>query len=174
MNRWRLRAQIAWHRHGPLPWVAALLLIVGALTWAQLLSRQLMLQAPMRSVVTAVERERPLKESLPALVPPQQLNAHIRAILSQAESQGLELGRVDYRWPEGETEAHASRLQMGLPLRADYAAVKRFAAALLSASPAVSIDQLSLRREPEQGGRLEVMLWLSIWQTGLMHESTGP
>ncbi|MEY4560778.1 MAG: hypothetical protein RLZZ618_55 [Pseudomonadota bacterium] len=173
-SSWRLRAQIALHRHGPVPLVVLALLLAGALAWAHALSRHTdqLGQKGMADVAVAVPRSS--APSLPAWTPPAQLNQRVRSLMQLAESQGLELGRVDYRWPDGESEAQASRLELGIPLRADYAAIKRFMAAVLLDSPAISIDQLTLRRDSANPGRMEAMLWLSIWQTGVMNGPATP
>lgn len=175
LNQLRLRAQILLHRHGPVPALVLALVLAGTLAWAHALSVQADQQAldGLSDVATAVPRSS--VPTLPAWTPPDQLTKRVRALLQLAQSQGLELGRVDYRTPEGENEVQSSRLEVGIPLHANYAALKRFMAAALLESPSISIDQLTMRRDAANPGKqMEVMLWFSIWQTGVMNAPAAP
>ncbi len=166
---WRLRAQIAWQRQGPLPFAACALLLAGVLGWGWVL------QSPgaddgMAGVAEPLARRVDSPQASAAAlrqawVQPDAVNPTIRTVLSQAEHAGLDVGRVDYRWPDAQTPHEAvRRLQIGLPLRGDYRQLKRFVGAVLVAAPGVSLDQLTLKREAAGDGRLDAMVWLSLWQ----------
>lgn len=74
-----------------------------------------------------------------------------------ALAQGLDSGRVDYRWDD------RRRVQVGLPLRGTYPQLRAYLQALLDLHAAVSVDQLSVQRDDQDPGRVSAMLWLSLW-----------
>lgn len=75
-----------------------------------------------------------------------------RVVLAQSEFQTTSEGHGGLR-----------QIQVTLPIRADYTALRAFIEATLRQLPMVSIDQISIKRENVAQGLMETRLKLSIW-----------
>ncbi len=91
------------------------------------------------------------------LPPPDQAPRWFLQFQSAAVAQGLDTGRVDYRWDD------RRRVQVGLPLRGTYPQLRAYLQTLLDRHAAVSVDQLSVQRDDQDPSRVSAMLWLSLW-----------
>jgi hypothetical protein len=101
------------------------------------------LRAELRRAAYAVPaRPRGTESLLPAL---ESAPHFAEAVHDEARRAGVELLRADYRTPDT-GDAQVRRLQVVLPARGDYAAIKRWITRLLAAHPACALDELSLQR----------------------------
>lgn len=87
----------------------------------------------------------------------------LRVIHQKASEQGLAPGQLDLR-RQHDGIGVFSQLQVTMPLRGNYLALRRFCGDVLATMPSVSIDQLVIRRDEAHPGQIEAQLALSIWQ----------
>lgn len=191
---WRIRAQCAWQRHGGWRAAALPLLIAGIAAWVLWIPSLLAEQQQREATNLSADLAQPLAARAPTRTPtatlrellpqPVQTSELLSRIFTLAETHGVQLGKVEYRWEEAaannDAGSHAPRrLQLGLPVHADYPVLKGFARDLLASEPAVSIDTLSLRRGTQEPGSAsngdialtpDGMVWLSIWLRALVDE----
>ena len=193
-NPWRVRARCAWQRHGGWRVAALPLLLAGIAAWLLWIPLLLAEQQQREATFLSADLAQPLAARAPARTPtaalrellpqPAQTSELLSRIFTLAETHGVRLGKVEYRWEEasgtnGEGAQGPRRLQLGLPVHADYPALKGFARDLLASEPAVSIDTLSLRRGTQEPGSASTgdaaltpdgMVWLSVWLRALVDE----
>lgn len=89
--------------------------------------------------------------------------AALRQIFAQAAQAGLSVAQVDVR-RQVDAAGIYSQLQISLPVHGAYPAIKRFCAGLLQSMPALSIDQILLKREQLASNQVDAQLSLSLWQ----------
>lgn len=171
----RLRGEMLLWRLGWLPVVAAALLVVAVLCLALVLPVQrLRVEALENELAAAVEQsaskvavapqEPPLNAFQRLLMPQAQTNDLLRQIHQIAQNAGVVTVQADLR-RVNDNAGVASQLQIALPARGDYAALRRFCLTLLSAIPSLSLDQLVLKREQVQNNQVDAQIILSVWQT---------
>lgn len=88
------------------------------------------------------------------------LAAGQREVLAEAERHGLILGRIDYGFEPHDT-GRFSVATLQLPVRGPYVDVRGFLAAILSAQPALALEDLAIQRV-EDGGGVEARLRLAF------------
>jgi hypothetical protein len=81
-----------------------------------------------------------------ALAAPDQVGIVLRDLFTAAEKAELELEQADYKWI-AEPSAASRRLQINLPVKGSYSAIRALCEHLLLAQPALSLDDFALRRE---------------------------
>lgn len=109
--------------------------------------------------------EAPLETFRRTLSDPEYVTSQLRVIYHMAQSQGLTMAQIDMR-RQTDPGSRLSQLQVSMPVRGNYLAIRRFCADLLVALPSASIDQISLRRENIENPEVEAQIALSIWQHG--------
>lgn len=109
--------------------------------------------------------EPPLETFRRTLSDPEYVTSQLRVIYHMAQSQGLTMAQIDMR-RQADPGSQLSQLQVSMPVRGDYPAIRRFCADLLVALPSASIDQITLRRENIGTSQIEAQIALSIWQHG--------
>lgn len=171
----RLDLEIAFWRYGWRLPVALLALGLGVLIWlfwvpvqvtsanradAQL--QQARLETGRKSA-TGTEPVPPLQAFREILLPQAETSLQLRMIFQWAANAGLTVSQVDMRRQVDAANAY-SQLQIVLPVRGDYLKIKQFCSNLLQGLPALSIDQLVLKREQPGAGQVEAQISLSVWQ----------
>ena len=71
--------------------------------------------------------------------------------------------QADYR-RIADAQKGYTQLQIGLPVKADYLSLRRFIFSALSEMPALSLDQLIIKREQANGTQVDAQLVWSLWQ----------
>lgn len=107
--------------------------------------------------------EPPLQVFRNALLPQDGTTAQLRMVFQLAANAGVTVAQVDMRRQVDAAGAY-SQLQIVLPVRGDYLNIKRFCSDLLQGMPALSIDQIVLKREQAGTGPVEAQISLSLWQ----------
>jgi hypothetical protein len=185
LDKLRLKAELLYSRQGILPFVAALLLVLAILFGVLVVpgqfaakdsaERELKMlaqqQLSMRSK-PAEQRLRPAQSLARALGDPATTNAQIRTLLDFASSSGVNIVQADFRRVDDTQHAY-SRLQISLPVKADYPALRRFMYGALAAMPALSLDQLTIKREQANGTQVDAQLLLSLWQKPALMAGDG-
>ena len=105
----------------------------------------------------------PLQAFHELLLPQAETTTQLRMIFQLATNSGLTVSQVDMRRQVDAANAY-SQLQMVLPVRGDYLKIKHFCSDLLQGLPALSIDQLVLKRDQPGVGQVEAQISLSVWQ----------
>ncbi|HEX5125193.1 MAG TPA: GspMb/PilO family protein [Rhodocyclaceae bacterium] len=189
-SRARLWLETTFWRFGLLPIVALLFVILGAIAW--------LLWVPGQSAVISSQRlrqaalEAQLRNGSPqtrqtvepitlferTLADPAKTNDVIRRIFELSRDSGVTITQADYRRINDKlttqtTQVPLEQFQIVLPVKGEYAALKRFCLSLLSELPAVSVDQLTLKREQLNGTQVDGQLLLSLWQHGTAHAGEG-
>lgn len=171
----RLRGEMLLWRLGWLPVVAVLLLMLAVVCLALVVPVQrLRVDALEDQLAAAVEQsaskvavapqEPPLSAFQRVLMPQAQTNDLLRQIHQIAQNSGVTTVQADLR-RVNDNAGVASQLQIALPARGDYPALRRFCLNLLSAIPSLSLDQLVLKREQVQSNQVDAQIILSVWQT---------
>lgn len=183
MNRWPLRLQLL--LEGSQRW--ALLLGVSmagvVLAWGWLLpsAQQQLLQQKdaLRSLSRggAAQPAPPAPPAPPAIMPmPTPLQTFeatladeaalaklMRRIWQQAPEAGVILSKIDYQF-ETDSAGQFLRTTLKVPMHGSYPAVRRFAFSLLADFPALSLDKLTIKREPGGGAQIEASAYLTLYQ----------
>lgn len=169
--RIRLAIELAYWRHGwrlPLAFVAVTLFIVVAVwlraQFAFLASANAEFERDARGsgAVTAVAVP-PLAGFRQALVMQEATPTQLRVIHQKASELGLQPGQLDMRRQQ-DAAGIFSQLQVSLPLKGNYLAIKRFCGDVLEHMPSVSIDQITIKRDDAQTGVVDAQIALSLWQ----------
>lgn len=169
----RLAGELALWRYGwrlPLVVTAFLLTVIVCLIW---LPAQYMALESARNALLQAERNQAGSGEAP-LVPPLQLfrqalvtqeatSSQLRWLHQKASETGLQVAQLDMRRQQGPA-GEFSQLQVSLPVKGSYLALKRFCGELLVQMPSVSIDQISIKREQSGSSLVEAQISLSIWQ----------
>ncbi|MDB5801478.1 MAG: hypothetical protein JWL63_2417 [Rhodocyclales bacterium] len=180
IDRLRLKAELLYSRQGVLPFVAALLLVLAVLFGVLVVPGQIAAKDNAEQALEKLAqqqlsaRSRPVQQHLsPAqsllrvLADPQTTNAQIRTLLDFAANNGVSVVQADYRRvadSHTNTQVAYSQLQIALPVKADYPSLRRFIYGALAAMPALSLDQLIIKREQASNAQVDAQLIFSIWQ----------
>lgn len=172
----KLQAGILFHRQGPWPFVAAamcllavlfaLLVIPGQISATENARQELArLQAEQLAQRAKPESERisPARALARVLADPHDTNGQIGLLLSVAATSGVAVAQADYR-RNTDSQQTWTQLQIAMPVKADYLALRKFIFAALAAMPSLSLDQLTLKREQAANSMVEAQLVFSIWQ----------
>ncbi|GAB2894538.1 hypothetical protein GCM10027046_24500 [Uliginosibacterium flavum] len=171
----RLDLEIAFWRHGWRLPTALLALGLSLLVWLFWVPVQVagasraadQLQRAQHEntnkVSTGEVLEPPLQVFRNALLPQDGTTAQLRMVFQLAANAGVTVAQVDMRRQVDAAGAY-SQLQIVLPVRGDYLNIKRFCSDLLQGMPALSIDQIVLKREQAGTGPVEAQISLSLWQ----------
>lgn len=81
-----------------------------------------------------------------ALAEPEQVGIVLRDLFAAAAKADLELEQADYKWLSVPSAA-SRHLQINLPVKGNYSAIRALCEHLLLAHPALSLDDLAMRRE---------------------------
>ncbi|HSD37736.1 MAG TPA: GspMb/PilO family protein [Rhodocyclaceae bacterium] len=175
-DKLRLKAELLYSRQGVLPFVAALLLLLAVLFGVLMVPGQLAAKdRAERELDKLVEQQKnmrtkpgerqlsPAQSLARALGDPEVTNAQIRALQDFAGASGVNVVQADFR-RINDTQRAYSRLQITLPVKADYPSLRRFLYSLLTEMPALSLDQLTIKRESATSAQVEAQLVLSLWQ----------
>ena len=179
-DRLRLKAELIYSRQGALPFVAALLLLLTILFGVLVVPGQIAAKENAEQTLDKLKQQQLNMRSKPdlrlspaqsltrVLADPQTSNAQIRTLLDFAASNGVNVMQADYRRV---AEAHTadnqvaySQLQIALPVKADYPSLRRFIYSALAGMPALSLDQLIIKREQANSCQVDAQLVLSLWQ----------
>jgi hypothetical protein len=178
IDQLRLRAQLLYDKQGVLPFIAAALSLLAMLIGVLLVLAGLVRQQQAQSATPASLRRSPVQRLNSVLADPEKTNEQIRTLLDLAVSTGVTVMQADYRRvaearapTRGGTESVAaavplqySQLQISLPVKADYLSLRRFLYTALAQMPALSLDQLILKREQVSAAQIDAQLVLSLWQ----------
>ena len=178
-SRLRLLAEISLWRHGLLPVISALAVLVCLLVWAVWVPEQLLAVAKQNERLDSQQmRLRDPATRKTVQIPPEILfervltpsgNAEevVRRIFLLAGQTGGSIAQADYRHiaERGTTEGLSiAQLQIALPFKAPYPNVRRFMLNLLSEFPAMSIDQINLKRESASQAEVDAQMILTVWE----------
>ena len=92
----------------------------------------------------------------------QEVGTVLRQVLALGTTHGVALTQSEFQ-TSNEGHGGLQQVQITLPVRASYAALRAFTEATLRQHPMVSIDQINIKREAITQGTVEVRLKLSIW-----------
>lgn len=173
-GRMRLEAELALWRYGwrlPLVGLAVLAALGLGLVWLPLqysglgaaraeLVRSEALQAQGVGQSSLLP---PLQQFRSVLASQDATPTQLREIHQKAIGAGLSVAQLDVRRQQ-DSASGVSQLQVSLPLKGTYPALKQFCTELLAQMPSVSIDQLIIKREQVNSNVVEAQLTLSIWQ----------
>ncbi|WP_018605180.1 type 4a pilus biogenesis protein PilO [Uliginosibacterium gangwonense] len=174
MGQLRLKLEIAYWRHG-WPMVASAIAVVLCLAvwlfWApaqisSVTRSQEHLQEAYKvasSQKGKTRQEPPLQVFKRQLLRQEETTAQLRLIFQLASNAGLSVSQVDMR-RQVDSAGVYSQFQVVLPVRGSYPNIKRFCSDLMQGMPALSIDQLVIRRDQTSASQLDAQLSLSIWQ----------
>ncbi|MEN3111477.1 hypothetical protein ACFONG_08585 [Uliginosibacterium paludis] len=169
--RFRLMVELAYWRHGwrlPLAAVSVLLLL-GVAAWlpiqfARLADANAEFDRDARGSVSGVKAAMPpLASFREVLVMQDATPTQLRVIHQKASELGLQPGQLDMRRQQ-DGQGVFSQLQVTMPLKGSYLAVKRFCGDLLEYMPSVSIDQISIKRDDTRPDVVDAQIALSLWQ----------
>ncbi|MGC3965579.1 MAG: hypothetical protein QM803_20280 [Rhodocyclaceae bacterium] len=172
----RLWLEITWRREGLLPFLAVLAMVAGFFAWGVSVPRASHELAQVQARLSRTQTQP--AEARPALPPAQAFQARLsdpektsqalRRIFALAAEHGVSVSQADYRRVVNRN-ANGSRLpvaqlQIALPVRGQYAAIKRFSLGILTDVPSLSIDQMTLKRQFATSNVVDGQLYLSIWE----------
>jgi hypothetical protein len=87
------------------------------------------------------------------------LPAFIETMQDEAVRRGLQIDRAEYR----QSGTAALRVQVLLPVRGEYPALRRWLETLLYRHPSLALDELGLRRVADGGSTVEARVSLSFY-----------
>lgn len=174
-QRARLVGEVLVWRAGWLPFAAIALLVVGMLGWAILVpverARVAQLDARAEQLSRQAAQGRFAKPEEPSLLvfkralsPQSATNDILRQIYQLASDNHVTPIQADFRRVR-DNAGLTSQLQVALPVRGNYPAIRRFAFSLLGSVPSLSIDQITMKREQISSDMVEAQLIMSVWQT---------
>lgn len=176
-GRLRLEAELAVWRYGwrlPLAGLAALAALGICLIWLPL--QYAGLGAARAELARSAARQAqgvgqssllpPLQQFRSVLASQDATPTQLRVIHQKAIEAGLSVAQLDVRRQQ-DSASGVSQLQVSLPLKGSYPALKQFCRVMLAQMPSVSIDQLIIKREQTNSNVVEAQLTLSIWQQSL-------
>ena len=172
----RLWFALALRRHGVLPWLGLALLLVAALLHWSIVPRAAAALAGERAVLAETQRAlaapAPTRVSAPVqvdtlksrhdafnalLVAPGDATRKIELLFEEAARGKFALARGEYKWGR-DADGGFRTLEAGLPVKAPYPVVRRFADDILAAIPAAALLEAGLRREGVGTASLEARL----------------
>lgn len=174
LTRVWLELQIALWRHGWLPVAATAACVSCAAVWVLWVPMQTreanrseeLLQHARQNPENAVRKDAqppPLQALKRILLPQTETSSQLRQVFQLATDAQLAISQIEMR-RQDDPNGMYSQLQISIPMRGTYPNIKRFCTNLLLSMPAVSIDQLVLKREQPTTAELDAQLALSIWQ----------
>jgi hypothetical protein len=92
----------------------------------------------------------------------QEVGSVLRQVLALSSAYSVALTQSEFQ-TSNDGHGGLRQVQITLPVRSSYAALRAFTEATLREHPMVSIDQVSMKRETIAQGIAEVRLKLSIW-----------
>jgi Type II secretion system (T2SS), protein M subtype b len=92
----------------------------------------------------------------------QEVGTVLRQVLALGGTHGVALTQSEFQ-TSNEGHGGLQQVQITLPVRASYTALRAFTEASLRQHPMVSMDQINMKREAITQGTVEVRLKLSIW-----------
>jgi Type II secretion system (T2SS), protein M subtype b len=92
----------------------------------------------------------------------QDVGTVLREVLALGGTHGVALTQSEFQ-TSNEGHGGLQQVQITLPVRASYTALRAFTEATLRQHPMVSMDQINMKREAITQGIVEVRLKLSIW-----------
>ena len=185
VDRLRLSAEIALHRHGPwwlvLALTACLLLLVSGMLvpalHAELVEKQDSLRAlqarvpggapPVEAPESASERH--YQAFREVLAEESQVLATIQAVLDSAVRHQLLSTRAEYQRGR-DLQAQVDTLQMTVPVSGRYADVRRWIEEILATQAFVAVNELGFKRDEIGRNEIEAKVRLTIWH----HRPTPP
>jgi len=174
-DKLRLKAELLYSRQGVLPFVATALLLLAVLFGVLVVPGQIaakdsaereldkLTQQQLSARSKPQQRLSPAQSLSRVLSDPQTTNSQLLALLDFAASNGVTVVQADYRRVEDTQKAY-SRLQISLPVKADYPSLRRFMYNALAEIPSLSLDQLIVKREQANGAQVDAQLIMSLWQ----------
>jgi hypothetical protein len=160
----RLWLQLAWRRHGPLPWVAVVLALVALTIEAFALPRlEARTRAAAAEAADLTRRARAAGASVraePAISPDVQrlaafeavllpaggASSGIQSVLDRANKAGLTLPQAEYKW-SAEAAGGYRVLELLVPVKGTYPQVLRLVDEVLADVPGAALDDLAFRRD---------------------------
>lgn len=176
----RTRVDIAVWRYG---WLWLLVVVLGLLLMALELGWQARQQASLqvqRQELAQRQQQYLLAEKTPRTsarsvdvpndlealdrytVSQQEVGAVLRQIVALGTAHGVALTQSEFQTGK-EGHGGLQQVQITLPVRATYAALRAFTEASLRQLPMLSMDQINMKREVIAQGSVDVRLKLSIW-----------
>lgn len=172
----RLKAELLYNKQGVLPFVAALFLVLAVLFGVLVVPGQLAAKDSAARELNKLTKQQinlrlkpgqqrlsPAQSLARVLGDPETTNAQIRALLDFAANSGVVVVQADYRRVADSQRAY-SQLQIALPVKADYLALRKFIYSVLSEMPALSLDQLIVKRDQANGAQIDAQMVFSLWQ----------
>jgi Type II secretion system (T2SS), protein M subtype b len=95
-------------------------------------------------------------------VSPPEVGTVLRQIFALGSAHGVALTQSEFQTSK-EGHGGLQQVQITLPARANYAALRAFTEASLHQHPMLSMDQIHMKREAIAQGTVDVRLKLSIW-----------
>ncbi|MDB5814668.1 MAG: hypothetical protein JWM03_323 [Rhodocyclales bacterium] len=175
----RLKAELLYSRQGVLPFVAGALLLLAILFGVLVVPGQIAAKDSAEQQLETLTQQQlrmrakpdlslsPSQSLTRVLADPQTTNAQLRVLLDFAANNGVNVVQADYRRitdVRANSQVAYSQLQISLPVKADYPSLRRFIYTALAQMPALSLDQLIVKREQSTGAQLDAQLVLSLWQ----------
>lgn len=174
---WRLRAEVLVWRYGWSWFVAVMLMVCLAAVHVALVipasqerDRQQQVWAelanPLSRTVEKVDpaelAKREATELKASLLQPAQVNPTLRRIHALALQQGLLIEQTEFS-QSMQSQDGVQRLQLVMPVRGGYLALQPYVFKLLREFPALSVDQISLKRDRVEQAQAEARLRVSLW-----------
>jgi Type II secretion system (T2SS), protein M subtype b len=103
----------------------------------------------------------------------QDVGTVLRQVLALGSTHGVTLTQSEFQ-TSNEGHGGLQQVQITLPVRASYTALRAFTEASLRQHPMVSMDQINMKREAITQGTVEVRLKLSIWVDPQKTKATPP
>jgi hypothetical protein len=161
MKSWRVQLEVWIERQGLWFIPGLVLLLVAAWAWlAWLPVREAGLQSVLDQVATAARQPATPMPAAPAdevMAQAQDPHQQVQKIFELAAAHGLQIAQAEYRRVE---VGGLARLQMQAPMHGSYPQIRHFLRALRVQLPAVTLDELAVRRHENT---LEAKLLLSVW-----------
>jgi hypothetical protein len=116
------------------------------------------------------------------LADPGKTNDVIRRVFELARANNVTITQSDYRRISNRdnaqnaqaTQIELSQFQIALPVKGNYAQLKRFCLGLLAEMPALSIDQLTFKRDAPNSNQVNAQLLLTLWERDTDNSHIGP
>lgn len=87
---------------------------------------------------------------------------HLKALFKEAANAGITLAQGDYR-QRPEADCNCFALQVTLPIRGTYPQIRSFVDAILERLPALSLDEISFRRDNVKALAVDARLRLTLY-----------
>lgn len=156
------------------PVVLAACLTAGILQWAvrpeiNAQTDALRKEATRSAAQINTQPESPALTSLQAfthtLTPAAARGDALKTIFAEADKAGLTLAQADYQ-TQFDSSGGFSKLQISLPVKGSYPKIRTFVGYLLTALPALSVDDISFRRDNIKSQFVEARIHLTLHTRG--------